>query len=489
MNHLLASLLLVATISALWPVEPPRALDFTHDVLPVLQRHGCSSAYCHGSATGRAGLQLSLFGSDPAADYAMLTTQLGGRRIDLRDPDQSLVLQKALGGLDHGGGRRLPRDGKAHHLLREWIGAGAPWQQGAPRRLEALRVTVRDERAVAEATFAAGPGDGAADVVHDVSHVALFSSTDPTVVEVDDEGRVETRGQGQAWVMARFGNLTALARIVLPFAPATATAPRQATHALDRAWLGHLGEIGLPLMHAVDALQLARRIHLDLVGRPPTPQELDAFAQTPDVPATVARLVQRREFAEVWGAHLARWFELPEGEDGPAGAAAARGRDALVQAVTRRDSLPLIARRVVLGAGGLLDQKADARDRADYAGRSLLGMRIGCARCHDHPSDRWRQDEHLAFSACFAAPRPDGAGGTMAGAMFDTESGERVEPRFLSLPGSAARGPAAADRRDELADFLVAGKHDAFAHNACNRVFALLFGRGLVEPLDDHRPG
>ena len=489
MNHLVASLLLVAAISALWPVEPPRPFDFTHDVLPVLQRHGCSSAYCHGSATGRAGLQLSLFGSDPAADYAMLTTQLGGRRIDLRDPDQSLVLQKALGGLDHGGGRRLPRDGAAHHRLRDWIAAGAPWQEGETRRLRALRVVVRGDRVVAEATFAKDALSITTEVVQDVSDVALFSSTDPTVVDVDDDGSIGTRGQGQAWVMARFGNLTALARIVLPFAPATATAPRQATHTLDRAWLAHLDEIGLPLQPAVDAQQLARRIHLDLVGRPPTPQELDAFAQTPDVPATVARLVQRREFAEVWGAHLARWFELPEGEDGPAGAAAARGRDALVQAVARRDSLPLIARRVVLGAGGLLDQKADARDRADYAGRALLGMRIGCARCHDHPSDRWRQHEHLAFSACFAAPRPDGAGGMMAGAMFDAESGERVEPRFLSLPGSAARGPAVADRRDELVNFLVSGRHDAFVHNACNRVFALLFGRGLVEPLDDHRPG
>jgi hypothetical protein len=483
MNHLLASLLLVAAFSVLWPNQPPRALDFTNDVLPVLQRYGCSSAYCHGSATGRAGLQLSLFGSDPAADYAMLTTQLGGRRIDLRDPEQSLVLQKALGGLDHGGGRRLPRDGAAHHLLREWIAAGAPWQRGEPRRLASLRVVLRAERVVAEATFVTGAGDAVANVVQDVSHVALFSSTDPTVVDVDDDGRIEARGEGQAWVMARFGNLTAQARIVRPFARATSPAPRHTTNALDRAWLAHLDELGLPLLPPVDAWQLARRLYLDLVGRPPTPQELDTFTAKPDVAATVARLVQRPEFAEVWGAHLARWFEVPE----IAGPANDASRAAFVQALARGDSLPAIARRVVLGAGGLLEQHPDARDRADYAGRALLGMRIGCARCHDHPSDRWRRDEHLAFSACFATPRPDGAGGTMAGVMFDTESGERVMPRFLSLEGSTASGPGAANRPEEMADFLV--EHDAFSRNACNRVFALLFGRGLVEPLDDHRPG
>ncbi|HEX6812690.1 MAG TPA: DUF1549 domain-containing protein [Planctomycetota bacterium] len=508
MKSVLGSVLLVAATSTLWPaatprpVPPPRSFDFTHDVLPVLQRYGCSSAYCHGSATGRAGLKLSLFGSDPAADHAALATQLGGRRVDLREPDQSLVLQKALGRLDHGGGRRLPRDGSAHHLLRDWIAAGAPWSHGERRELQALHVHVRGDRVVAEATFGASqaPRGGPAasetrnqpdrgDVV-DVSDTALFSSTDPTVVEVDAEGRFELRGEGQAWLMARFGNLTALTRIVRPFARAEAAAPRQTAHALDRELLAHLGELGLPHLPPVDSRQLARRLHLDLVGRPPTPQELDVFAAKPDVPATIARLVQKREFAEVWAAHLARWFELPEaGDEGPAGAAAARSRDALVQAIGRGDSLPAIARGVVLGAGGVLDRIGDARDRADFAGRALLGMRIGCARCHDHPSDRWRHEEHVAFSACFAPPRPDGAGGTMAGAMFDTESGERVEPRFLELDGALARGSTAADRRGELADFLVGSGHDAFARNACNRVFAMLFGRGLVEPIDDHRLG
>ena len=490
MKPLAGCLLLVAATSAVPRGEPPRAFDFTHDVLPVFQRYGCSSAYCHGSATGRAGLKLSLFGSDPAADYAALATQLGGRRVDLRDPDQSLLLQKALGRLDHGGGRRLPRDGAGHHLLRDWIAAGAPWQEGEPRRLRALRVVVRGDRVVAEATFAKDASSVETEVVQDVSDVALFSSTDPTVVDVDAEGRFEARGEGQAWLMARYGNMTALVRIVRPFARTAVLEPQRAAHALDRAWMAHLDEIGLPLLPRVDALQLARRIHLDLVGRPPTPQELDAFSSAPDVAATVARLVQKPEFAEVWGSHLARWFELPgSGEEGPAAAAASRSREALVQAIARRDTLPAIARSVVLGAGGLLDRFGDARDRADFAGRALLGMRIGCARCHDHPSDRWRHREHLAFSACFASARPDGAGGTMAGVMFDTESGEPVEPRFLALSANTAWSPVTADRRGELAVFLFGGQHDAFAANACNRVFAILFGRGLVEPIDDQRPG
>src|SRR5690606_32932969 len=102
-------------------------------VLPHLQRAGCSSAYCHGSASGQAGFRLSLFGSDPLADYGALVTELGGRRVDVAAPDRSLVLRKALGKLDHGGGRRLPRGGEAHAALRAWIAAGAPWQVGPDR--------------------------------------------------------------------------------------------------------------------------------------------------------------------------------------------------------------------------------------------------------------------------------------------------------------------------------------------------------------------
>ena len=132
-------------------------------------------------------------------------------------------------------------------------------------------------------------------------------------------------------------------------------------------------------------------------------------------------LATRREFAEVWGARLADWLEIGGGEErGPALAATVRARDALVQAIVEGVSLPGIARRVVFGqqakgewSAGWLERIGDAQDRAEYAGRTLLGMRIGCARCHDHPSDRWRQSEHLAFSACFASPRPDGHGGMM----------------------------------------------------------------------------
>ena len=503
----------VAILAATWilPVAPPPTFNFAQDVLPILQRAGCSSAYCHGSATGRAGFRLSLFGSDPAADHDAITAQFGGRRLDLLHPEQSLIVQKALGKLGHGGGRRMLPDAPATQRLLDWIAAGAPWCDEPDRELVALDVAVGAGRVAATARFrVAIESAPLREFERDVSDDALFASSDPAVVSVDAAGVLQYHGAGQAILTARFGNLTATVRIVRPFSAVVGGVLPAARTALDEAWLRHLAELGLSVGAPVSAGQLARRIYLDLVARPPTPHELTAFeAACSDADGRqrairdiVMGLATRREFAEVWGARLADWLEIGGGEErGPALAATVRARDALVQAIVEGVSLPGIARRVVFGqqakgewSAGWLERIGDAQDRAEYAGRTLLGMRIGCARCHDHPSDRWRQSEHLAFSACFASPRPDGHGGMMAGKLFVAESGQEVVPQLLALGSSgttdliAVRSDAPG-RRTEVVEFLLSKDHDAFARNACNRLIAMLLGHGLVEPVDDHRLG
>jgi len=184
------------------------------------------------------------------------------------------------------------------------------------------------------------------------------------------------------------------------------------------------------------------------------------------------------EFAEVWGSHLARWLEV----------SAPAEVQRLVDALRRGDSLPRIAERVLDGSLGGLQRQSDPRDRAEYVGRSLLGVRLGCARCHDHPLDRWRQSEHLAFSACFASPRPDGAMAMTDGRLFDPATGAAVPPVVPALGDRPARA-ADGDTRTAVRDFVFASEHDQLARNFANRVFAELLGRGLVEPVDDHRVG
>ncbi|MCA8963833.1 MAG: DUF1549 domain-containing protein [Planctomycetes bacterium] len=454
-----------------WQPAPSKAFDFRYDVLPFLQRHGCASAYCHGGGTGQGGMRLSLFGGAPLDDYGQIAVAFGGRRIDLREPGQSLLLQKGLGRLDHGGGRRLPRDGAAARALSAWIEDGAPWQRDGGRDLRGLQLRRDGARLVAEADF-----DG---VPEDVSDRALFSSSDPLVVDVDEEGMLATKGPGMAYAIARFGSATARLAVVNRFgAPAAASAEGEVVHALDAAWRRDLEALGLQPVAAAAPQRLVRRLYLDLIGRPPTPAELDRFVAQPDVEATVRELTRRPAFAAVWGAHLAEWLEVP--------AANVALRHRLTAALAAGETLRAIAARV---AGGDLPTAAaagDPRDRAELVARTLLGLRIGCARCHDHPGDRWQRREYEAFSAAFVAGKA-GGDGAMVGQVFDADTGQPVPPRWLSLDGgSVAAQPA---NRATLAAFVLDRGHGRLARHFANRVFAELFGRGLVEPLDDHRLG
>ena len=235
--------------------------------------------------------------------------------------------------------------------------------------------------------------------------------------------------------------------------------------------------------------RLARRLWLDLVGRPPSPRELTRFvADGAPVPATADKLMATREFADVFAARLATWLEIPttDAEREPERARNARLRATLHELVAGDAPLTELAKAVLAADSGFLQRHEDPRDRAEFVGRSLLGLRLGCARCHDHPNDRWRQGEHLAFSACFASPRRAPEGGMMAGVMFDAETGDTVPPRLLPLPG-ANEAELATDRFPALRAFVLDAAHDLFARNVVNRAFAWLLGRGLVEPLDDHR--
>ncbi len=487
MNPLRACLLLGALPA--WVALAPGAHgdvtpDFTYDVLPLLQRQGCASAYCHGAATGQGGFKLSLFGSDPRADHAAITRDLGGRRLDLRDPDASLLLQKPLLRTKHGGGRRLERDGDAHRLLRAWIGSGARFDGGAARELRGLEAVRVGERMTVTGSFADGR--------RDVSGLATYSSTDERIARIGADGTIVEEGPGEAWLLARYAGATARVRVLRPFgAPDQTTAPTTTEHALDVAFVARMRELGLAPGAPAAPERLARRLWLDLCGRPPTPGELRRFLTADPhtrMATTADALLATREFVEIGAARLASWLELPapDADRDFERARLAHLRATLRDAVEADAPLGELVGKVLALDEGFLQRHEDPRDRAEYVGRSLLGLRIGCARCHDHPNDRWRQGEHGAFSACFASPRRAPEGGMVAGMMFDADSGEAIAPRLLPLPGTddaVLRG----DRHAALRAFVLDATHDRFARNIGNRVFQWLFGRGLVEPLDDHR--
>lgn len=472
--------------SALAQQPPP---TFLGDVLPLLQQRGCSSAYCHGSATGRGGFRLSLFGSDPDADWQALAVDRGSRRIDAARPEQSLVLRKATLQIDHDGGKRLASRDHGYALLREWIAAGAPPPDAAalPPALT-LRSDAADMLQVT-ATF----GDG---TVRDVTRLATFRSTDERVVEVTPEGRMTLQQPGEAFVLARYHGADAALRVVqrppaAPPRPPEAEPLQTAAHPADAAWLSWLRDLGLEPAPPAPPHRLVRRLYVDLLGRPPAPEETTTFVALPRdtaVATTVADLLQRREFVDTFAAHLAEWLELPaDGDAAMAMAGVTSLRQQLHAWLLAGRTLDAIATLLLVPGSALLERFADPRDRADYVGRAFLGRQIACARCHDHPGDRWRQGDHLGFAALLATRR-DRDGRIVPGSVFAPGDGAPVPPRMLPLGDGSAPLP-----HTEPGDALAPLRHatltatDTFATNIGNRLLGVLLDRAPVEPPDDHR--
>jgi len=514
------ALVLAALGDAPSPSAP--AISFPYEIVPLLGRQGCSSAYCHGSATGRGGFKLSLFGSDPHDDYRAVVEALDGRRVDLRAPEESLLVEKPARVVAHGGGLRLDAGTPEYRAVVDWIARGAPYSSREPQVPVSLALEPCDGGVRAVATLRAGGSTGGA-VTRDVSGLAVFRSSDDAVASVDRDGHVTLRGRGTAWIFASWAQLHARHEVIVPFDDADADAhaggaagdaaasddhavdaiagdvaiDTSSTDSLDDVWSARLRRLGLRPAPPASGDVLVRRLHLELAGRPPSPDELDAFFALPArdrIERTARRLLATRDFAAVFAAHLGRWLEVPTARAGSQpGMRQNEGRDArlrafLVESIEARRPLGETAGAVLRGetAGDLVTRFGDARDRAEFVGRAFLGVRIGCARCHNHPLDRWTQDDHLAFSAFFTDPRPAPGGGQEDGVLFDPRSGAVVTPRLLPAPASV-RASSGAARRERVGAFVLDPAHGLFARAIANRVFAALIGRGLVEPLDDHR--
>lgn len=476
-------------------------LDFPTRILPVLTKAGCNSGGCHGAATGQGGFRLSLLGYDPEQDHLALTRELGARRVDLTYPAESLFLQKATRRVDHEGGRRFHRDSAEAALLERWVAAGAPF---GPRELRVTAVAVTPAEVLAGPTNApvrlrvtAELSDGTRE---DVTPLALYSSNDDAVAEVDRQGAVTVRGAGSTGIMVRYAGQVAATRVDVP-----TTGPEpQATFAaftpenfVDERVLARLRRLRLPPSPLADDATFLRRVTVDLAGRLPTPGEIEAFLSRPGSREkrreTIARLLSSEAFTDLWTMRLADLLLISGRRGGEAGAKAwqlwlreqvARNRpwNELV-----RELVTAEGRVTEVGPANFLTLANDPRDLAEHVGTMFLGGQIGCARCHAHPSDRWTQDDYHRFAAYFAKVTREG------GEVRDGERGEVEHPKTgravtpRPLGGEPARAEASASRRAQLADWLTAPDNRPFARAFVNRVWKHLLGRGLVEPVDDLR--
>jgi hypothetical protein len=438
------ALLVLALLGAAPPQEERGDLDFPNDVLPQLTRLGCNAGSCHGSATGQKGFKLSLLGFDPAWDYAAITRELRGRRVDLAEPEKSLLLRKPTRGLPHGGGKAMAEDSEAYRVLVAWLRAGAPFR--ASRPVELVRI-------------AAGPGkveaqysDGSS---RDVTRLALRSSNDDAIA--DPDGTVKMPGETS--IMVRYGGQVAAVVAGRPFGPRTVVSERR--NLVDDYINDKLSRYGLKPLPPCDDETFLRRATLDALGTLPTPDEVLAFKGDRD--ALVDRLLDRTESADYWSGLWARVLHAGS----PAARQWLRGRYARPYDET--------VRMLLVDEPHLYLAIGDPKQLAEFVGQSLLGARWMCAQCHNHPFERFSRKDYYGMAAFFARVRV-------------REGRVELEPRGeLDLEGKEIRPPfgSSPDRRADLATWVT--QSEAFARAAANRVWAILMGRGLVEPVDDLR--
>jgi hypothetical protein len=260
-----------------------RAADaplFSRHVVPILSRLGCNAGgACHGTVKGQNGFRLSLFGAQPAEDFTRLTREISGRRINLLSPDDSLILLKATGRTPHGGGKRTGVGSGDYQVLRNWIAAGASFDDVARSRVTRLVVSPAEQvLAVGEsvrlrvtATFTDG-------TTADVTGLCRHDTLDREVATIDASGTVRGGHVGETAAVIRYGAEPVLATLtVVPAGGGKPFPEVEAHNFIDEHILAKLRAIDLPPAALCDDATFLRRLYLDVTGYLPPPDEVRAF--------------------------------------------------------------------------------------------------------------------------------------------------------------------------------------------------------------------
>lgn len=482
-----------------------RPISFRLDVMPVFTRSGCNSGSCHGASRGKDGFRLSLFGFDPDGDHHRLTRELAGRRLDLAVPGDSLLLRKATGEVLHTGGTCFEEGSEAYATLIRWLEARAPADSPEVAAPTGVSVWPREavlagegtsQRLTVRATYSDGTD-------RDVTSLSYFLTTNSTAAEVTPDGSVHAGSRGESFIMVRFATfVTRMRVIVLPSGGAPPPPPVAARNYIDERVHEKLRKLRIrPSDVATDEVFL-RRVFLDVTGKLPSVEERERFlaSEAPDKrERLVDELLGRKEFAELWCLRLAELLRIRSSQQ------VSYKATLLYHGWLRRqieENVPLdrIVASILGSSGGTFENpptnfyqsENDTLKVAENVAQAFLGTRIQCAQCHNHPFDRWTQDDYYGFAAFFARIGRKRGADPRETIIFDRGGGEVrhpvtkqvARPRFLGGEEPDLQGRA---RREALAEWLVSTGNPAFARNAVNVIWASFFGRGIVHEVDDVR--
>jgi hypothetical protein len=479
--------------------------------MPILTARGCNQGACHGKSGGQNGFALSLLGFDADGDYRAIVMQGRGRRVSAAAPLDSLLIAKGTAAVTHGGGRRLEPDGADTARLAAWIGAGMPRSSADEPRLSHITL--------APPPRPLAPGESLRIVVtahdtdgstRDVTEVTAFSSNEPVIAAVRADGRlVAGRLPGEASIMARYMGRIATWNTIVPrpgAIPAAAweSLPRQG-FIDDLAWRKLRAVNVLPSPAADDATFL-RRASLDAIGRLPSAEEVRRFladTSSDKRDRLVDELLARSEYADRW-ANL--WADLLRPNPYRVGIKSTLSLDTFLRESFARnvpydrfvaDLLTATGSVWRNGAAVLYRDRRSPDEVVTTVSQLFLGVRLECAKCHQHPFEVYGQGDFYGLAAFFSRVGYQGTGLSppISGgdeAVFVKPDGEVRHPLTDAvLPptplGGAPLTAVEGDPREQLVAWLRGPDHPTFAAAAVNRIWAEFFGQGIVDPVDDLR--
>ncbi len=483
------------------------ATSFRNTIQPILTRYGCAMGACHGAAAGQGGFRLSLRGFDDEGDWISITRSANGRRLTMEDPARSLFLLKSTKMVPHKGDKRFEVNSPEYKAIADWIAAGAPGPKADDPRIVSLEVShphlVTQPGKSVQLKVTAKFSDGRSE---DVTRWTKYNATNASVATVDDNGLIKTTGSGEGSVSAWYLSRLALATITIPNAsnvdPA-AFAALKPRNFIDELTLKKLRELNIPPSVRAEDHEFLRRAFLDTIGVLPTLDETRAFLadKTADKRGRlIDSLLQRPEFVDYWS-H--RWSDLLlVNGDKLMPAAMWSYYNWIRRHVAANTPWDVMVRDLLTATGSTLEHGGanffvlndEPTKCAETVSVAFMGTSIACAKCHNHPMEKWTNEQYYAFANLFARTRTKNGAQAEERVLFADTQGDIVTP----LTGKAqpprpldALDPVSAtsteDRRIVLAKWLTGPDNKLFQRAIVNRVWANFFGAGLVEAVDDLR--
>jgi hypothetical protein len=509
MVRLIATLLIVAACNV-----KAQQVSFRNDVMAVLAKAGCNAGTCHGNKNGKGGFKLSLRGQDPDQDWLTLARDLQGRRINPIDPGQSLILLKPTTQIAHEGGQRFNISSDEYETLRRWIAEGNRDDVASAPTLERItvapteRVLTAPENSV-QLQVRAYFSDGSE---RDVTRIAVYDTSNGTA-KVDPGGLVQRIEWGEVTVLVRF--LQAQQPVRLAFIPARAQfawADPPANNYIDDYVFAKLRRLRLNPSRLCSDTVFLRRAYLDTVGLLPTAEQARTFAidPRPDKRSSlVENLLQRPEFADNWAL---KWADLLRNEAHSLDQKGVHNFHRWIrESIAQNKPLDVFARELITARGSTYSSPAanyyrpnrDPVSRARAAAQVFLGTRLQCAECHNHPFDRWTQDDYYDWAGLFAqikykvlqndreisSDQHEWNGEQVVfiskkGTLQNPRTGQSARPRFLGETAALNEG---GDYLLALGRWATSPQNPFFGRTQANRIWFHLMGRGLVDPVDDFR--